>query len=87
MNALYAGDEVVAPPPAIALSPALERAIDAELAARPVEGGEATLVAAERVYAAQGEAPFDPLNSADMLIRAFVLAEAEDAANGRRSKP
>lgn len=68
------------PPTAVCLSPGLEAAIEGELKRQPIDGGEATLAAAERVYVSQGEPPFDPLNSADMLLRSFILAEAEESA-------
>lgn len=57
------------------ISTELEAAISAELGHADASPEE-QLAAAERVYAKQGEAPFDPLNPADAMIRAFVLAEA-----------
>jgi len=76
--------ELDAPVPVrcLVISDKLQAAIEAENA--EIKDPD-TLTACEGVYAKQGEAPFDPLNSADMLIRAFVLAEAHDSAKHRKS--
>jgi len=64
-------DPVFSPPTKnLVISKTLQAAIDAENA-NP--NAEQTLAACELIYATQGEGPFDPLNPADMLCRAFVL--------------
>ena len=72
------------------ISAELQAALQRELASRG-KGNDASpediLSSYEQIYATQGENPFDPFNSADMLIRAFVIAEVPDGTSSLISHP